>query len=426
MAAHASRDGHGDDLAITRLTEAAFGSDGRFLVVHEIEASIVNLELRLLVNGWEPVDLWEIARRRAGTAGTGLLLGLLARAVQRAGHGDELATRQSECVALGSPRHLDSSSSGWPADVAAAVGLIGVLDHLRPLKKLTPADLTAHAASDAERLVLLTRIRRLLAKAESTEFAEEADAYTGKATELMRRHRIDRAAVEAASGVSQLGGMASRRCWIDAPYVGAKCVLLDAVAGANGCRAVCDQLGFVTLVGSPGDIETTELLFMSLLVQATHQMTIAGTTTPEETAAARERAAAGLRLLADGDIEPILGEREIVEVVDRLQSRLAASVTKRKRNPSFRRTFLVAYATRIAKRLTEVNENITVAATAELGSDFLPVLARQQRCVDEAVQKVFGELGFSTVRASDPAGWAAGTAAADLADLNVREELRTG
>ena len=49
---------------------------------------------------------------------------------------------------------------------------------------------------------VLDKVRALLAKAESTTFDAEAEAFTAKAQELMARHRIDRAVFEARSTVS--------------------------------------------------------------------------------------------------------------------------------------------------------------------------------------------------------------------------------
>jgi hypothetical protein len=427
QAAHAVCDGRSDrDDQLARLIRAEFGTAGRLLVADELDASILDLEAVLLLNGWEPLDLWEAGRRRAGTVGTRLLAGLLRPAVILVSDSSELAAREAQCAAIEVTRRLDPSSSEWPADVTAAVGLVGMLYHLPSLMGLEPSDVTGKEDPDFERGAVLSKIRRLLAKAESTEFTEEADACTAKATGLMHRHRIDRAAVEASTGVSRVSGITSRRCWIDAPYVDAKSLLLDVVAGANGCKAVYDELGFVTVVGSVGDLEMTELLFTSLLVQATHQMTIAGATTAAQAAAAREQVAATLDFRAAVAEAPGGDEVDVGAVVDRLQSFFAASITKRKRNPSFRRSFLVAYATRIERRFGEAERNITDAATAELGPTFLPVLARQQRCVEEAVQRIFGELSHSRIRVTDRAGWAAGTAAADLANLNVRGEFKTG
>ena len=55
---------------------------------------------------------------------------------------------------------------------------------------------------------MLSRVRALLAKAESTEFAEEADAFTEKAQQLMARYSIDVAMVAAASAGASIGSTA--------------------------------------------------------------------------------------------------------------------------------------------------------------------------------------------------------------------------
>ena len=49
---------------------------------------------------------------------------------------------------------------------------------------------------------VLDRVRGLLTKAESTEFPAEAEALTAKAQELMARHSIEQAMVEARCGAS--------------------------------------------------------------------------------------------------------------------------------------------------------------------------------------------------------------------------------
>jgi hypothetical protein len=56
-----------------------------------------------------------------------------------------------------------------------------------------------------------------------------------------------------------------------------------------------------------------------------------------------------------------------------------------------------------------------------LDNRLLPVLARRDERLDAAVGALFGELGELKVSLTDLAGWAAGTAAVDLAELGVRE-----
>jgi hypothetical protein len=125
---------------------------------------------------------------------------------------------------------------------------------------------------------VLTRVRALLAKAESTTFEAEAETFSAGAQALMARHSIDAAmlAASATSGVTA-GGPEGRRIGIDRPYEAPKVLLLDVVARANRCRSVWSKdLGFVTLVGFGADLEAAETIFTSLLVQATHAMRIYG------------------------------------------------------------------------------------------------------------------------------------------------------
>src|SRR5260370_6696469 len=63
---------------------------------------------------------------------------------------------------------------------------------------------------------MLARIRALLAKAESTEFPDEAEALSARAQELMARHSIDRALVDARS--ARPGEPEGRRLPLANPY----------------------------------------------------------------------------------------------------------------------------------------------------------------------------------------------------------------
>jgi len=64
-----------------------------------------------------------------------------------------------------------------------------------------------------------------------------------------------------------------------------------------------------------------------------------------------------------------------------------------------------------------------VAADKALGNRLLPVLARRDERLDAAVGALFGQLGELKISLTDVAGWAAGTAAADLAELVVHGKL---
>ena len=74
----------------------------------------------------------------------------------------------------------------------------------------------ATAASSNAPDGILDKVRALLAKAESTQFEAEAEAFTAKAQELMTRHRIDRAVLNASDDLGD--APAGRRLGIDDPY----------------------------------------------------------------------------------------------------------------------------------------------------------------------------------------------------------------
>ncbi len=102
-------------------------------------------------------------------------------------------------------------------------------------------------------------MRALLAKAESTEFPAEAEALSDKAQELMSRYSLHQAVADHERGRAPQA--AGRRLWTEAPYAGAKALLVQPVAAANRCRTVWSgHLGFVTIVGADTDLDVVELL----------------------------------------------------------------------------------------------------------------------------------------------------------------------
>jgi hypothetical protein len=231
---------------------------------------------------------------------------------------------------------------------------------------------------------MLDRVRALLAKAESTEFPEEAEALTSRAQELMARHSIDDALLAAAAERPARHGpgeAAGRRLFVDSPYEAAKAVLLDVIATANRCRSIWHKnLGLCTVVGFSADLDAVHLLFTSLLVQATTAMV-----------------AAGSRQDAWG----------------------------RSRTRSFRQSFLAAYAQRIGERLSEATGAAERQAAADTpGVNLLPVLAARHRVVDESFEAMFPDLTrFSAGSVNDREGWTTGRAAADVATLHGRRAV---
>ncbi|MHB8318473.1 MAG: DUF2786 domain-containing protein [Acidimicrobiales bacterium] len=380
-AAHADcQTGFVPDATINALVEGFGVPGGPETVQEKIFSSIVTSATRSLRGGWEPEELERVLRRKATVSAARLCVNAIATAASNC-WGAETQDDWERQIAAMKPnaRPLDPGFSSWPSDVDAALRALGVLDHLPPMPNLGALPRTRPTKhSDADEQVL-ARVRALLAKAESTDFPEEADALTAKAQQLMTRHCLDRSLVDAQAGHDAHPHLQVRRCWLDDPYLEAKGLLLTIVASANRCRTVLSpDVGFSTIVGHPDDIDASELLFTSLLVQATRRMTVAADDPTHST---------------------------------------------RSRRPSYRRSFLVAYAHRIGMRLDEVSQAATAEADKEHGGALLPVLARRSDHIDEAVDALFGELTSSAISVSDYAGWAAGTAAADLADLVTAEQL---
>jgi len=360
--------------------------------------------------GWRPADLVRVVRRELGPVQLALAVDLIAAEGRRHpaatldrrwqeqlrelavevwwdGAGDDDAGYLS---AFAERHRLDRF-----ALATAALELLRAWALLPPITPVGPVPGQSAPRAGAARSAgpvageprMLGRIRALLAKAESTEYPEEAEALTAKAQQLMAQHSIDEALL--AAGAPSEGAPAALRIGVDSPYEGPKAMLLDAVAAANRCRVVwAKEFGFCTIIGFDADLDAVELLYTSLLVQGTSAMHRAGS-----------------RRHQDG-----------------------APRTK-----AFRQSFLVAYAARIRERLTAATEQATSDAAAgrylrEDGSSeqllpdarLLPVLAARAEAVDDAVGRMFPKLVSQRVRVSDGEGWAAGRAAADRAALHGR------
>jgi hypothetical protein len=114
----------------------------------------------------------------------------------------------------------------------------------------------------------LRTIRGLLAKAEATDYPEEAEAFFAKASELIARFAIDEAMLWADADRSVRERPDELRLVVHAPYLAQKSVLVGAVAAAHGCRTV----RLVSGVGFPSELRWVETLVTSLLVQLTSAM----------------------------------------------------------------------------------------------------------------------------------------------------------
>lgn len=224
---------------------------------------------------------------------------------------------------------------------------------------------------------VLAKVRKLLAKAEdSAASAAEADSYTAKAAQLIADHGIDAALLAADDPGSDR--VADRVVHLDAPYAQEKAQLLSTVAVGLRCRAVLrkrDQFDgprehSVHLFGHESDLERTDLLFTSLLMQSTTR-------------------------LARTSVPP--GEH------------LAA----------FRRSWLAGFRFSISERLAHVERQARTRAEARptSGRSTGLVLADRSREVDQVLEQAYPHLQEARPRSLSGSGMYDGYAAGSSADL---------
>ncbi len=119
---------------------------------------------------------------------------------------------------------------------------------------------------------LLDRIRKLLSKAESQGVTpEEAQALTAKAAELMGKYGIDRALLAARQPDTDRPD--SRVVDVDNPWGRVKAHLLCGLGTALRCQCIllAGRAGMrVHVFGYASDIERTDMLYTSVLIQMWH------------------------------------------------------------------------------------------------------------------------------------------------------------
>ncbi|NUT35371.1 MAG: DUF2786 domain-containing protein [Hamadaea sp.] len=348
--------------------------------------------------GWQPAELHRSAKRELSEEHANLLGSAMAAQMRTYAVAtvDERWQQQLSQIRA----HVTWPSDAQPLSFLSGTGPDGgisaelaetAIEALWHLRRLPALPFTGPLPGEARQGALkpsgapvdakmLERVRALLAKAESTTFPEEAEAYTAKAQELMARHSIDYALLVARTGGRS--EPAVRRLPIDNPYEAPKTLLLQAVADANGCRSVWSQyFAFATITGYPADLDSVELLFTSLLVQAVTAMTQSG---PK-------------------------------------QDRYGRNNTR-----SFRQSFLTSYAQRIGERLRGATDAVVTETIKDLGGEgeLLPVLRARAHDVDAKVKELFPELHTRSIAVSNQEGWVQGRAAADRAELHGRRPVR--
>lgn len=122
---------------------------------------------------------------------------------------------------------------------------------------------------------ILRRVQALLAKADSTEFEEEAETLRVKANELIARHSIS-AAMLAAEG-RQADDLNKIEIRITGAYSHNQATLLHYIAQIFNCKTVAHPtsagsktIGEVSVVGYQSDLDIVQGLFQIINTQAVH------------------------------------------------------------------------------------------------------------------------------------------------------------
>lgn len=162
-------------------------------------------------------------------------------------------------------------------------------------------------------------IRKLLDKAQATEFTAEAEAFFAKAQDLMARHGIEEAAVRAVGSV-QSDEVVQRTFNFQAPYAYGKMMLAWLIHDQYGLQGVRTQSGktqCLSFFGTKSNLDNFETMTVALQLHATGEM-------------------------------------------------LKAKKPEWENARSFRASFLEGYGSRIAQVLREANRTATAAATQNL------------------------------------------------------------
>ncbi|GAA0637970.1 DUF2786 domain-containing protein [Kutzneria viridogrisea] len=227
---------------------------------------------------------------------------------------------------------------------------------------------------------LLDRVRALLAQAEHPNTSQmEAEAFTERATVLMAKYGIDQALLaDRAPARDEVG---QRRFGFAQPYTHEKADLLASVAYALRCKVITTSFGRVvnhaTVFGFTSDLERVELLYTSLLLQATRDV-------------------------------------------------LRAEVPYYEQTAPFRRTWLVGFASAVGRRIrlaeqraaTDAEHERGSAATSEtVGRSVELVLADRSAIVEQVIRAAYPKVKTGRRRSSTGGGMAAGYRAGQRADI---------
>ncbi|NUS43862.1 MAG: DUF2786 domain-containing protein [Mycobacteriaceae bacterium] len=329
--------------------------------------------------GWQPADLLHITRRSLSAPEARLAVWAILHDA-RLSHAPARASRAwcEQLTSIAAMPGVDTPAESGPLHRTALSYLWRHLPRLpaecappsRWPRRRAEAEQVWAARVDAQ---VAGRVRGLLAKAERSDYPEEAETLTAKAQELLSSHALGVAVTRAHTRGQLRIEVQSRRVHLDNPYLKEKAQLLSEIGRANGVRTVWfSKLAMATTVGTPLALAQVELLYASLSAQASRAMREASRhrTSPSSTA--------------------------------------------------FRRAFLYGFAVRVGERLRQADRRASDSVMAEgriTVADALPTLARQSAAVDAELTLLFPAVREIRSRPIDSAGWFANPVAASHATL---------
>jgi Protein of unknown function (DUF2786) len=230
---------------------------------------------------------------------------------------------------------------------------------------------------------ILEKVRKLLATAEDPACTlDEAAAFTDKAAQLIAKYGVDRALLaQTAPETDPVGDLI---IGLHAPYALDKSGLLAGVAGALRCRSVRrehwqgDRRSYTMhLFGFASDLERVDLLYTSLLVQASYGLA-------------------------------------------------SAPVPRHENVAAYRRSWLIGFTSAVVGRLRAAESRAAAAAEADaraegasVGESVALVLADRSVRVDAAVSEAYPRLRSAGPRLLRGSGASRGYAAGERADLGA-------
>lgn len=334
--------------------------------------------------GWSPKDLLHVV----GT----FCHPLIYRAAAHVPAQISSTALRKEWLSVSPPSSMTMSTD----DLTRCIEAITFLPPLRDVDVLAAQRTNSRASHDSKEDRIRAKISHLLRKAESTPYEEEASALIAKAQSLQQRHRLDGALTNISDTV------VSTRIHISAPYINHKTTLLSVIADRNGCTALrLHPKGIITVIGAEEDVYHVADLFASPLRQCEWHMHHG---------------------------EHAESARQLGNVA------------------SFRRSFILSYATRIGELLEEANTKLGSHVAEEtssasngsstrqsgiaLAQQSLSAVEERRRKAEAVTDRCFPHARTMSLAVSSHAGVSAGASAAekshlggDSSGLNGRRQL---